>query len=143
MKRQSPTVSAGAVLLLDTILASWLVDSNIEILVKNGPFGNHHPETSPVNTLLGNDQRFAHLGDPHIAYQQLVGVLGRPVIQVSRLGTWLELAPVSMRASVDPLNQQRALLNSAFECRRTSAQPFESEDWAVRISSPLVVCRAM
>lgn len=130
---------AGAVLFIGgSILAGWLVDSDIEALMKNGPFGKDHGQTSMLDTVFGDDQRFVHLSDPHIAYQQLLGILGRPMIQVSRLGDWLDQAPPGVRAGIGSLNRQRAPLNAALECRRTSAQPFERDDWAVRIHSPLL-----
>ena len=130
---------AGAVLFIGgSILAGWLVDSDIEALMKNGPFGKDHGQTSMLDTVFGDDQRFVHQSDPHIAYQQLLGILGRPMIQVSRLGDWLDQAPPGVRAGIGSLNRQRAPLNAALECRRTSAQPFERDDWAVRIHSPLL-----
>ncbi|MBA1185572.1 hypothetical protein [Stutzerimonas nitrititolerans] len=130
---------AGAVLFIGgSILAGWLVDSDIEALMKNGPFGKDHGQTGMLDKVFGDDQRFAHLSDPHIAYQQLLGILGRPMIQVSRLGDWLDQAPPGVRAGIGSLNRQRAPLNAALECRRTWAQPFERDDWAVRIHSPLL-----
>lgn len=130
---------AGAVLFIGgSILAGWLVDSDVEALMKNGPFGNDHGQTGLLDSLLGDDQRFAHLSDPHVAYQQLLGILGRPMIQVSRLGEWLDQVPPTVRAGIGSINQQRAPLNSALECRRASAQPFERDDWAIRIHSPLL-----
>lgn len=130
---------AGATLFIGgSILAGWLVDSDVEALMKNGPFGKDHGQVGVLDKVFGDDQRFAHLSNPHVAYQQLLGILGRPTIQVSRLGDWLNQAPPDVRASLGDLNQQRAPLNAAQECRRTSAQPFERDDWAVRIHSPLL-----
>ncbi len=130
---------AGAVLFIgSSMLAGWLVDSDIEALMKNGPFGQDHGHTSMLDKVFGDDQRFAHLSDPQVAYQQLIGILGRPMIQVSRLGDWLDQAPPSVRSGIGTLNRQRAPLNSGLECRRASAQPFERDDWAVRIHSPLL-----
>ncbi|WP_313210542.1 hypothetical protein [Stutzerimonas nitrititolerans] len=130
---------AGAVLFIGgNILAGWLVDSDIEALMKNGPFGKDHGQTSMIDKVFGDDQRFAHLSNPQVAYQQLIGILGRPMIQVSRLGDWLDQVPPGVRAGVGSINRQRAPLNSALECRRASAQPFEHDDWAVRIHSPLL-----
>lgn len=130
---------AGAVLFIGgNILAGWLVDSDIEALMKNGPFGKDHGQTSMIDKVLGDDQRFAHLGDPQVAYQQLLGILGRPMIQVSRLGDWLDQVPPGVRAGIGSINQQRRPINSSLECRRAAAQPFERDDWAVRIHSPLL-----
>ncbi len=130
---------AGAVLFIGgNILAGWLVDSDIEALIKNGPFGKDHGQTSMIDKVLGDDQRFAHLGDPLVAYQQLIGILGRPMIQVSRLGDWLDQVPSGVRAGIGSINQQRRPMNSSPECRRAAAQPFERNDWAVRIHSPLL-----
>ncbi|QGW21439.1 hypothetical protein GOM96_10715 [Stutzerimonas degradans] len=130
---------AGAMLFIGgNIVAGWLVDSDIEALMKNGPFGRDHGQTSMLDKVFGDDQRFAHLSDPKVAYQQLIGILGRPVIQVSRLGDWLDQAPRSVRSRLGTLNGQRAPLNTGLECRRASAQPFEREDWAVRVHSPLL-----
>lgn len=130
---------AGAVLFIGgNIVAGWLVDSDIEALMKNGPFGKDYGQTSMIDSLSGDDQRFAHLSDPHVAYQQLIGILGSPMIQVSRLGDWLDQVPPGVRVGVGSINRQRAPLNSALECRRASAQPFERDDWAVNIHSPLL-----
>ncbi|MCQ4256934.1 hypothetical protein [Stutzerimonas stutzeri] len=130
---------AGAVLFIGgSIAAGWLVDSDIEALLKNGPFGRDHGQTSLLDKAFGDDQRFAHLSDPNIAYQQLLGILGRPMIQASRLGDWLDQAPPGVRSGLGALNRQRAPLNNALECRLTAAQPFERDDWVVRMHSPLL-----
>ncbi|WP_313288551.1 hypothetical protein [Stutzerimonas nitrititolerans] len=130
---------AGAVLFIGgSILAGWLVDSDIEALMKNGPFGKGHNQTNLVDRVFGDDQRFAHLSDPHVAYQQLIGILGRPMIQVSRLGDLLDQVPPGVRAGIGSINQQRRPMNSSLDCRRAAAQPFERDDWAVRIHSPLL-----
>ncbi|OCX12197.1 hypothetical protein BBI09_20595 [Stutzerimonas xanthomarina] len=130
---------AGAVLFIGgSILAGWLVDSDVEALVKNGPFGKDYNQANLIDRVFGEDQRFAHLSDPKVAYQQLIGILGRPVIQVSRLDEWLEQVPPGVRAGIGSINRQRPPLNSTLECRRISAQPFERDDWAVRIHSPLL-----
>lgn len=131
---------AGAVLFVGaSILAGWLVDSDIEALLKNGPFGKYHGQTGVLDTLLGDDQRFAHLSDPDTAYQQLLGILGKPMIQASRLGDWLHQAPPSVRASLSTLNKQRGRQSTnPFTCYRASALPFEPDDWVVRIYSPLL-----
>ena len=130
---------AGAVLFIGgSIVAGWLTDSDIEALLKNGPFGRDHGQTSLLDKAFGDDQRFAHLSDPNIAYQQLLGVLGKPRIEASRLGDWLDQASPGVRSGLGALNRQRAPLNTALECRRASAQPFERDDWAVRVSSPLL-----
>lgn len=132
-------LAAGAVLFIGgSIVANWLVDSDIEALLKNGPFGKYHGQTSLLDKAFGDDQRFAHLSDPNIAYQQLIGILGRPMIQASRLGDWLDQAPPNVRSALGTLNRQRAPLNNALECRRASAQPFERDDWVVSIYSPLL-----
>jgi hypothetical protein len=130
---------AGAVLFIGgSLLAGWLVDSDIEALMKSGPFGKDRGQTGMLDALLGEDQRFAHLNDPKVAYQQLIGILGKPVIQVSRLGDWLDQAPPSVSAGIVQINQQRNPVNALLECRRTSAQPFTQDDWVVRIHSPLL-----
>ena len=51
---------AGAVLFIGgSILAGWLVDSDIEALIKNGPFGKDHGQTGMLDRVFGEDQRFA------------------------------------------------------------------------------------
>jgi hypothetical protein len=130
---------AGAVLFIGgTIVAGWLVDSDIEALLKNGPFGQQHGQTSMLDNLLGDDSRFAHLKSSDVAYEQLMGILGRPVIQANRLGTWLDSVPASVRVQVGIENRQRSPMNPALECRFPSAQPFEKDDWVVSIYSPLL-----
>src|SRR5690606_12346981 len=104
---------AGAVLFIGgSILAGWLVDSDVEALVKNGPFGKNYNQANLIDRVFGEDQRFAHLSDPKVAYQQLIGILGRPVIQVSRLDEWLEQVPPGVRAGIGSINRQRPPLNS-------------------------------
>ncbi|WP_417312931.1 hypothetical protein [Ectopseudomonas khazarica] len=130
---------AGAVLFIGgSIVAGWLTDSDVEALLKNGPFGKDNGETSLPELIFGEDSRFAHLKEPDVAYQQLLGVLGKPRIEASRLGDWLDQASPGVRSGLGALNRQRAPLNTALECRRASAQPFERDDWAVRVSSPLL-----
>ncbi|KAE9642814.1 hypothetical protein EJA70_17785 [Pseudomonas sp. PB103] len=57
-----------------TIAANLLTGSDIEIVVKKGPFGSKFAEAGMLDHALGNGQRFSHLKDPQVAYQQLLGI---------------------------------------------------------------------
>ena len=83
---------AGAVLAIGgTVVANLLTDSDAETIVKKGPFGRQFAEAGLLDSLMGQDQRFAHLKDPQTAYRQLLGVLGHPRVFVHRLEDWRKL----------------------------------------------------
>ncbi|MGC8383908.1 hypothetical protein ACP3P8_11180, partial [Pseudomonas aeruginosa] len=64
---------AGAVLAIGgTVVANLLTDSDAETIVKKGPFGRQFAEAGLLDSLMGQDQRFAHLKDPQTAYRQLL-----------------------------------------------------------------------
>lgn len=131
----------GAVLFIGgSIVAGWLVDSDAEALLKNGPFGREHGQVGLLDGLLGDDKRFAHLADSQVAYTQLLGILGKPRIQVSRFAEWLRQAPAPQRARLLRLNAERETRfpSSSAQCVRASAQPLEGEDWVVTVHSPLL-----
>ncbi|WP_165676283.1 hypothetical protein [Metapseudomonas otitidis] len=120
---------AGAVLFIGgTIVAGWLTDSDIEALFKNGPFGKQQGEVGLLDKVLGDDQRFSHLANPDHAYQQLLGVLGKPVIRISRLGDWLRQLPPAAQKRILRLERRPGYRGGAFE----------AEDWAVTLHSPLL-----
>lgn len=120
---------AGAVLFIGgNIVAGWLTDSDIEALFKNGPFGKQQGEVGLLDKVLGDDQRFSHLANPDHAYQQLLGVLGKPVIRISRLGDWLRQLPPAAQKRILRLERRPGYRGGAFE----------AEDWAVTLHSPLL-----
>lgn len=128
---------AGAVLFIGgSIVAGWLIDSDIEALLKNGPFGKQHGEAGLIDSLLGDDQRFAHLANPQNAYTQLLGILGKPVVRVERLADWSRSAPEYQQMKVRQIGAQRSMLPNA--CQPTNEMPFDEEDWAVTVHSPLL-----
>ncbi|MBD1553457.1 hypothetical protein HAQ04_18765, partial [Pseudomonas sp. C2L11] len=127
---------AGALLFIGaSILAGWLVDSDIEALLKNGPFGSHHGEVGVLDALSGGDARFAHLHNPKVAYQQLLGVLGKPAISAERFVDWWRHAPNHVRKRLDVIDQQRE--SHREQCLRSSARRFAPDDWVVSVHSPL------
>ena len=99
----SPWVlGAGIVLLLGgAIAAVLLADGAVEQAIKHGPFGK--------------EQRLAHMNDPRIAYQQLLGAIGQPRVRIERLENWqksasaedqakLQAAEVQGSSDLDPLD---------------------------------------
>ncbi|WP_150302369.1 hypothetical protein [Pseudomonas profundi] len=130
-------LAAGAVLFIGgNIVAGWLIDSDIEALLKNGPFGKQHGRTGVLDSLLGDDQRFAHLADPQNAYTQLLGILGKPVIRVERLADWMQSAPTYHSKQLERISGQRMLRPHA--CQPPDTQPLEADDWIVTLHSPLL-----
>lgn len=133
---------AGAVLFIGgNIVAGWLTDSDAEALIKHGPFGSSRGEVGMLDDLMGNDSRFAHLNDPQNAYVELIGLLGKPVITVSRYSDWMRSAPSMDRARVQAINAQRRAtipMGMMLSCQRPSAEAFVDEDWVVTVYSPLL-----
>ncbi|MBD1602151.1 hypothetical protein HAQ05_26065 [Pseudomonas sp. CA3A] len=128
---------AGAVLfIVGTMAAGWLVDSDIETLFKNGPFGQNHGSTGLLGEAL-KDDRFQYLRDASSAYQQLLGVMGKPMIKAERFTEWWRTAPQRIREDLEQIDRQRRSPNPWGECRRPSAQQFEATDWVVTVHSPL------
>ncbi|MBD1553724.1 hypothetical protein HAQ04_20115, partial [Pseudomonas sp. C2L11] len=129
---------AGAILFIAaSVVAGWLVDSDIETLFKNGPFGQYHRETRVPDIVLGDGDRFRHLSEPGAAYQQLLGVLGKPVIKAERLADWWQSAPLDVRDSLKRIDQQRKPSSQEEKCVRPAAQRLEPDDWVVIVHSPL------
>ncbi len=130
-------LAAGAVLFIGgSIVAGWLIDSDIEALIKNGPFGKQHGEAGVIDSLVGDDQRFAHLANPQNAYTQLLGILGKPVVRVERFSDWSRSAPDHQQIQVKQIGDQRSMLPNI--CQPSNALPFDEEDWAVTVHSPLL-----
>ncbi len=101
----------GLLFISGSLLANWLTDTDLETLAKHGPFGKEHPETS--------DERFGHLRDPWNAYSQMLGILGKPVIQIVPVSEWRKNAPLKHRAV---LRQVAAI----------------DDDWVMTLQSPLL-----
>ncbi|WP_373184768.1 hypothetical protein [Halopseudomonas sp.] len=130
-------LAAGAILCIGgSIVAGWLIDSDIEALLKNGPFGRQHGEAGLIDSVLGDDQRFAHLANPQNAYTQLLGILGKPVIRVERFSDWSRSAPEYQQKQVKQIGAHRSMLPN--NCQPTNTIPFDEEDWAVTLHSPLL-----
>ncbi|WP_339847757.1 hypothetical protein [uncultured Halopseudomonas sp.] len=130
-------LAAGAILCIGgSIVAGWLVDSDIEALLKNGPFGKQHGEAGVIDSLVGDDQRFAHLANPQNAYTQLLGILGKPVVRVERFSDWSRSAPDHQQIQVKQIGDQRSMLPNI--CQPSNALPFDEDDWAVTLHSPLL-----
>lgn len=133
-------VAGGVLFIGGSILANWLVDSDVEALLKNGPFGQDHGQVGLLDGLLGDDQRFAHLQDPQIAYAQLLGILGKPKIRVTRLADWRKQAPLAQRVLLQAVETERqaSAPDSRWSCVTPALQSFEDEDWVFTIHSPLL-----
>jgi len=133
-------VAGGVLFIGGGILANWLVDSDAEALLKNGPFGRDQGQVGLLDGLLGDDQRFAHLQDPQVAYPQLIGILGKPVIQVSRLADWRAQAAPAQRALMQAIEAERqsSAPDSRWSCANPALQAFENEDWVLTVHSPLL-----
>ncbi|MFL1517811.1 hypothetical protein ACI77G_26320, partial [Pseudomonas prosekii] len=122
-----------------TISANLLTDSDMEIVVKKGPFGLQFAEAGMLDQALGKGQRFAHLKDPQIAYQQLLGIIGKPQIFVQRLADWRKKAPSAhLKALQQADSDRRALPDSGLQCVMPGKQPLTDQDWAIVLSSPLL-----
>src|SRR5690606_38334457 len=63
-------VAGGVLFIGGGLLANWLIDSDAEALLKNGPFGRDYGQVGLLDSLLGDDQRFVHLQDSQVAYTQ-------------------------------------------------------------------------
>lgn len=130
-------LATGAVLFIGgTIIAGWLIDSDIEALLKNGPFGTQQGEVGILNRMLGDDQRFAHLNDPDKAYKQLLGVLGKPVIRVERLTDWFSRAPKAQRQMLEHIISRRS--QKIHSRTPVADQSLDGDDWVVILRSPLL-----
>ncbi|MBG4982089.1 hypothetical protein [Pseudomonas aeruginosa] len=131
---------AGAALAIGgTVVANLLTDSDAETIVKKGPFGRQFAEAGLLDSLMGQDQRFAHLKDPQTAYRQLLGVLGHPRVFVHRLEDWRKLAPAAHRSVLQEAERGRqAVSRTALSCIDPKLQALEANDWAVVLSSPLL-----
>ncbi|KAE9641696.1 hypothetical protein EJA70_21285 [Pseudomonas sp. PB103] len=122
-----------------TIAANLLTDTDIEIVIKKGPFGLQFAETGILDKALGNGQRFANLKDPEIAYKQLLGIIGKPQIFVQRLADWRKKAPTShLKALQQAENYRNPLPNSGTQCVMPGRQALAEHDWAIVLSSPLL-----
>lgn len=122
-----------------TIAANLLTDSDMEIVVKKGPFGRQFSEAGALDQVLGNSKRFAHLQNPIVAYQQLLGIIGRPQIFVQRLADWRKKAPAShLQALLQADSSRGPLPTSALQCVAPGNQALVEQDWAIVLSSPLL-----
>lgn len=133
-------VAGGVLFIGGGLLANWLIDSDAEALLKNGPFGRDYGQVGLLDSLLGDDQRFVHLQDSQVAYTQLLGILGKPVIQVARLEDWRKQALPAQRALLQGIDAERqaGVPDSRWSCVNPALQAFDDEDWVLTIHSPLL-----
>src|SRR5690606_16317055 len=117
----------GLIFIGGSLLADWLTDTDLEALAKHGPFGKEHPKS--------DDERFGHLRDPWNAYTQLLGILGKPVIQVVPLSEWRKNAPLRHRAVLRQVASERSM---PLACQPTQMQPLKDDDWVMTLQSPLL-----
>ncbi|HUE93021.1 hypothetical protein [Pseudomonas sp.] len=88
-----------------------LADGAVEQAIKHGPFGTK--------------QRLPQMNDPLQAYQQLLGALGEPRVQIERLQLWQDKASAADKARLlAAQNQVRVYL--------------APQDWVVEVSTPLL-----
>lgn len=115
----------GLLFIGGSFLANWLTDTDLEVLAKHGPFGKQHPMT--------DEEPFGHLRDPWNAYAQLLGILGKPIIQVSPLSDWLKNAPAKHQAVLRKIASERTSM--LMGCQ---PEPLEDSDWVMTVQSPLL-----
>lgn len=130
---------AGAVMFIGgSILGALLTDSDIEVLLKNGPFGKNFADPNGEDL----DERFTYLQNQQQAYTQLLGVLGQPQLQVQRYQDWCASAPAPLVQRLDKIQAERmqysGLRNYHPSCVAPEIQPFGDDDWVVIIRSPLL-----
>ena len=103
---------AGVGLFLGGLLAAALLaDGPAEQAIKHGPFGTK--------------QRLPQMNDPRLAYQQLLGALAQPQIQIAHLSDWFASAAKADRQTLQEVAaQQRVKL--------------EPQDWVVGLQSTLL-----
>lgn len=116
---------SGLLFIGGNLLANWLTDTDLEVLAKHGPFGKQHPATDA--------EPFGHLRDPWNAYAQLLGILGKPIIQVSPLSDWLKNAPAKHQAVLRKIASERTSM--LMGCQ---PEPLEDSDWVMTVQSPLL-----
>jgi len=105
-------LGVGIALLVAGLLGSVLLaNSPVEQVVKQGPFGD--------------SARLAHLNNPLLAYQQLLGILGTPRFTIARLRDWQSKASKKDNGK---------LLTAASESK-TLLSPY---DWVVELQTPLL-----
>lgn len=109
----SPWVLGAGILLLlgGAVAAALLADGAIEQAIKHGPFGK--------------EQRLAHMNDPRVAYQQLLGAIGQPRAHIERLENWQKSAPAEDQAKLQ-----------VAEARGNS--DLDPLDWVVELQSGLL-----
>ena len=102
----------GVGLLVAGVIGSVLLaDGAVEQAIKHGPFGTK--------------QRLPQMKDPLQAYQQLLGALGEPRVQIERLQFWQDKASAADNARLqDAQNEARVYL--------------APQDWVVEVSTPLL-----
>ena len=102
----------GVGLLVAGVIGSVLLaDGAVEQAIKHGPFGTK--------------QRLPQMNDPLQAYQQLLGALGEPRVQIERLQFWQDKASAADNARLqDAQNEARVYL--------------APQDWVVEVSTPLL-----
>ncbi|AMR65687.1 hypothetical protein [Aquipseudomonas alcaligenes] len=93
------------------VAAALLADGPAEQAVKHGPFGSK--------------QRLPQMNDPRLAYQQLLGALAQPQIQIASLSGWFANAAKADR---------QALQEAAAQLR----VKLDPQDWIVELQSPLL-----
>lgn len=133
-------VAGGVLFIGGSVLANWLVDSDAEALLKNGPFGRDHGQVGLLDNLLGEDQRFAHLQDPQVAYTQLLGILGKPTIQAMRLAAWRTQATPAQRRQLQAVEtaRQASVIDRRWGDVNPALQAFDDDDWVLTLHSPLL-----
>ncbi|WP_439885731.1 hypothetical protein ACTACK_11875 [Pseudomonas syringae] len=130
----------GAVFALGgAIVANLLTDSDAELITRNGPFGIHF--STIQEEAAGRDDPFKHLSDPFTAYQQFLGIIGKPKITAMRLADWRDKASAEHLTVVEHADQTRLHLSAPSAYSKTSRpdmNPLHDSDWLVLVTSPLL-----
>ncbi|MEE5079902.1 hypothetical protein V2K58_10280 [Pseudomonas alliivorans] len=130
----------GVVLALGgAIVANLLADSDAELVTRNGPFGIYFSKTQ--DELTGKAKLYKHLKDPLIAYQQLVGIIGKPQVKAMRLAEWSDQATTEHMQIIEHADQKRLRARPYTphsQTTRPDTQALNDSDWVVIVSSPLL-----
>lgn len=84
----------GVTLLLAGVVGTVLMAASpLEQAIKHGPFGRQ--------------RRLEQMNDPLQAYQQLLGIMGAPIVRIERMAQWLEQASEDDRLRLQASQQEQ------------------------------------
>lgn len=111
------------------LAASYLSNSDIEIVINNGPFGHQ----------LGRNARFKHLWNDALAWQQLVGIFCAPTLTIKRFADWYERASQAHRLVLNRVDSVRVPgIDTSGPREKVDYKLLAPDDWVVVLHSPLL-----